>query len=169
MRVSGAHVLHHRLESLLYLLHLTRANTARLFFSEAIDKYIDRCGLDNNDEKQLLNLIEDVSEIEYTGDSTQLNLNEIEFFPPGYTIETHYMSIPGMGFGNIAAEYAAPFETKIKMNSKVIEIEDAEDGPATVKYVENGVTKAIRANTILVTVSLGVLKAGNIVSAFMAL
>jgi len=121
----------------------------------------------NNDNQQFLNLIEDVSEIEYTGDSSQLDLNQIEFFPPGYTIETHYMSIPGMGFGNIAAKYAAPFEKKIKLNSKVFEIDDTEqdaggEKPVIIKYVENDVIKTVKANTVLVTASLGVLKSGSI-------
>ena len=161
--------LRHPLEFFLFLLYPTQKKTPPTFFSEAIDEYISRGGL-NSDNQQFLNLIEDVSEIEYTGDSSQLDLNEIEFFPPGYVVETHYTSIPGMGFGNIAAKYASPFEEKIKLNSKVFEIDDSKEDaggekPVIIKYVENDATKTVKAKTVLVTASLGVLKSGSIVSA----
>jgi len=49
------------------------------------------------------------------------------------------------------------------LNAKVIEInsEENRDQP-TIKYVKNGVTKAVKANAVLVTASLGALKAGII-------
>ena len=111
----------------------------------------------------MLNMIEEVAEAEYTGDSTQLDLNEIDFFPPGYSMETHYVGVPGKGYGNIAAKYAESFADKITLNAKVVEINSEEnmDQP-TITYVENGVTKAVKANAVLVTASLGALKAGII-------
>lgn len=122
----------------------------------------------DDESLQFLNLVEDALEIDYTGESTKLDIGEIEFYPPGYSIKAHYMSTQGIGFGNVAAEFAAPFSSKIKLNSKVVEINseegDADDDETTVvKYVdENGVAKSVKAKTVLVTVSLGVLKAGNI-------
>mmetsp|Transcript_7212 Transcript_7212/g.16402 ORF Transcript_7212/g.16402 Transcript_7212/m.16402 type:complete len:391 (+) Transcript_7212:256-1428(+) len=132
-------------------------------YATAIDKYIDRWNLDDDESLQFLNFMEDASEIEYTGDSSQLDIEQINFFPPDSNVATHYTSIPGLGFGNIAAKYAAPFASKIKLNAKVSEINSEEDGETTiVKYVENGVDKAVKAKTVLVTASLGVLKAGTI-------
>ena len=136
------------------------------FVLEAIDRYIDKWGWNDDESLQFLNLMEDASEIEYTGDSTQLDIEEIEFFPPGYSVKTHYTSIPGMGFGNIAARYAEPFKSKIQLNSKVTEINSEEEGDGDyktiVEYMKDRVNKVVEAKIVLVTVSLGVLKAGNI-------
>lgn len=134
-------------------------------YATAIDKYIDRWNWNDDESLQFLNYMEAVSAFEYAGDSSQLDINEIEFYPPGSSIKTHYTSIPGMGFGNIAAEYAQREEItpKVKLNAKVMEINSEEDGETTiVKYVENGESKAVKAKTVLVTASLGVLKAGTI-------
>ena len=109
-------------------------------------------------------MIEENIETEYTGDSSQVSVDQIEFFPPGYTMKTHYVSTPGLGYGNIAARYAQPFRNYIKLNSKVTDIDSTEeDGIPVVRYVDaNGDNQAVKANTVLVTVSLGVLKAGTI-------
>jgi len=57
---------------------------------------------------------------------------------------------------------ASPFASKIKLNTKVTEI-NSEDGITIVKYVDkSGATKLIKTKTVLVTVSLGVLKAGTV-------
>mmetsp|Transcript_30573 Transcript_30573/g.63996 ORF Transcript_30573/g.63996 Transcript_30573/m.63996 type:complete len:627 (-) Transcript_30573:89-1969(-) len=136
-------------------------------YADAIDQYIDKCRWTDDESLQFLNLVEDVMETEYTADSSQLSVHEVEFFPPGYTIRAHYTSIPGMGFGNIASKHAQPFEDVISLNSKVAEIHSSEgyddDGEYTiVTYVKDGVSEKVKAKTVLVTASLGVLKAGNI-------
>jgi len=132
-------------------------------YAEAIDAYIEESNITDSEELQLLNLIEDVSEIEYTGDSSKLALDEIEFFPPDYTIATHYMAVPNMGFGNIAAEYADSFSELIKLDAKVTDV-NYQGENSVVKYLDktNGKIERVRAKTILVTASLGVLKAGSI-------
>ncbi|KAL7526846.1 hypothetical protein ACHAXR_001678, partial [Thalassiosira sp. AJA248-18] len=132
-------------------------------YADAIDSYIENDGWTDDQALQFLNLIEDSAEIEYTGESSQIDVAEVEFFPTGYSINTHYTSVPGMGFGNIAAEYAEPFADKIKLNAKVTEINSEVDMNAPeVTYVENGEITTVKAKTVLVTASLGVLKAGNI-------
>ena len=91
----------------------------------------------------------------------------------------HYMSYRGVGYGNIAAKVADPIQSKIKLNSKVVEVNSEREMDysgilcsllgihcniiQTVKYVdENGDMKLVKAKTVLITVSLGVLKAGTI-------
>ena len=86
-----------------------------------------------------------------------------------------------MGYGNVAAKAADPIRSKIKLNSKVVEVNSEGEMPSilcsffgiqcnndnsnlqTVKYVdENGEMKSVNAKTVVITVSLGVLKAGAI-------
>ena len=93
----------------------------------------------------------------------------------------HYMSYRGVGYGNVAAKAADPIRSKIKLNSKVVEVNSEGEMPSilcsffgiqcnndnsnlqTVKYVdENGEMKSVNAKTVVITVSLGVLKAGVI-------
>lgn len=113
--------------------------------------------------------MEDSTEIEHAGDSSQLNVEEVEYGRS--SVESYYMNVPGVGFGNTAAEYATPFVDKIKLNARVTEINSeeegggdgtGEEGAINVAYVEGGVTKAAKAKTVLVTAPLGVLKAGSI-------
>ena len=133
---------------------------------DAIDQYWDNCGWTDDESLQFLNLVEDVMETEYTADSSQLGVREVNFFPPGYTIMSHYTGVPGMGFGNVAAKYAEPFEDDISLNSKVTKINSVGfmdgSGDTVVKYEKNGEIEEIKAKTVLVTASLGVLKAGTI-------
>jgi len=89
----------------------------------------------------------------------------LKYYPS--EVKSHYMSIPGLGFGNVAASVAQPFLDKIQLNAKVTEINSEEfelDDISIVTYLdeEDGVEKMVKAKTVLVTVSLGVLKAGNI-------
>ena len=72
------------------------------------------------------------------------------------------MSVPGVGYGNTAAKFAAPLAHKIHLNSKVTEIDYSNPNGAIVSFTKNGVESKVMAKTVLVTVSLGVLKAGNI-------
>jgi polyamine oxidase len=77
----------------------------------------------------------------------------------------HYMSVPGVGYGNTAANFAANERVadRVHLNSKVTEI-DYRHNPngATITFTKNGVESKVMAKTVLVTVSVGVLKAGNI-------
>ena len=43
------------------------------------------------------------SEVDYAG-----GRNELSIFTVGDMSSTHYMSIPGVGYGNTAAKFAAP-------------------------------------------------------------
>ena len=71
------------------------------------------------------------------------------------------MSVPGVGYGNVAARYALPFSSKIKLGAKVTDI-DSQTGEIAVSFTENGTSQQITTKTVLVTASLGVLKAGLI-------
>ena len=137
-------------------------------YEEAIDEFIDRWNWDDDEALQFLNKMEDSIELDYTGDSSQISVTELEFFPEGYSVSAHYMSIPGVGFGNTAAKYAEPYAKYVKLNSKVVEVNSEGGGEELIEvtYVDkdgdDGTTKSIKAKTVLVTVSLGVLKAGTI-------
>ena len=68
----------------------------------------------------------------------------------------------GVGYGNTAAKFAAPLAHKIQLKSKVTEIDYSNPNDAIISFTSNGVESKVMAKTVLVTVSLGVLKAGNI-------
>lgn len=137
--------------------------------AEAIDQFIDQFSWTDDESLQFLNVIEDTMEYEYTADSSQLDINGIEFYPPGFSIDTQYMGVPGFGFGNLAAQYAesTTVQEKVLLNAKVTEINSSssqeEGGLSRVTYVNNdGTDVVVQAKTVLVTVSLGVLKASTI-------
>ena len=133
---------------------------------EAIDSYIEKWEWTDDESLDFLDMIEEIAEMYYTADSTQLDIDEVEFFPAGYSIDTLYTSVPGKGFGNIAAKYVEGFDIvdEIVLDATVVEInsEGENVNQPKVVYTEDGVTKAVMARTVLVTASLGVLKAGNI-------
>jgi len=114
---------------------------------------------DDNEARQFINLMASTSEISYSGDKDKL-LDWKSMRPGDSGNAEHYMSYRGVGYGNLAAKVAAPFQSKIKLNSKVFEINSEEDKPyQTIKYIdENGYMISVKAKTTLVTVSLGVLK-----------
>ncbi|EJK75227.1 hypothetical protein THAOC_03053 [Thalassiosira oceanica] len=71
----------------------------------------------------------------------------------------------GVGFGNTAAAVAEQLKDKIRLNSKVIEIDTSSTpGKVIVTYevVNSGSRVRVIANSVAVTVSLNVLKANNI-------
>ena len=92
-----------------------------------------------------------------------MSVTDINYFmyyaPPGI----RYTSVPGGGFDNAAISFAKPFESKIKLDAKVIDINYyEEDQNVIIYYLENGVSKMVISRTALVTTSLGVLKAGTV-------
>ena len=115
----------------------------------------------NDEDKQYLNFVLDAGENEYSGDVDLMSASEVSFFFVDGSDPTHYMSIPGVGFGNVAASVASGIDAEFRLNSKVVGI-DYEDEDAIISYEENGNTKKVTARSALVTVSLGVLKASTI-------
>ena len=73
-----------------------------------------------------------------------------------------YLSQPGVGFGNIAAGFKNSFNSNIKLGAKVAEINCEDPDLAIVLYTQNGVYRDVATRTVLITVSLGVLKANTI-------
>mmetsp|Transcript_20255 Transcript_20255/g.38209 ORF Transcript_20255/g.38209 Transcript_20255/m.38209 type:complete len:182 (-) Transcript_20255:723-1268(-) len=131
--------------------------------SETIEQYIKEEGLTDNESLQFLNLISDAKHLEYGTDGYEMDITEIEFTDPTFHIEANYMGVPGLGWGNVAAKYAKEFDLNLKKKAKVTEINQEDDDEyVTVTYVKNGSTKTVKAKNVLVTVSVGVLKAGNI-------
>ena len=129
-------------------------------FGDALTDFEDENSIQNEDQ-QLLNMFMDEEiEIEYAGEQTDLSLEAINHYSSKR--EMKYFSVPGAGFGNAAQSFADPFYSKIKLNAKVIEINYEDDGNVMVSYFENGVVSHANSRTALVTVPLGVLKAGTI-------
>lgn len=135
-----------------------------LSYEEAIDQYLERWGWTDDEYLQFMNLLEDSTEVQSGGTSSQIDVEDVEFFPsPDDEIKSHYMGMPGIGFGNAAAKYAEPFVDKIQLKSRVTEIKSDFEEYSLVTYTdEDGIETSVKAKTVLVTVSLGVLKAGSI-------
>lgn len=72
------------------------------------------------------------------------------------------MGRKGVGFGNTARAVAEPFIDKIELNSKVTSIDYSDPEKVEIEYTKNDIKHNIIAKSVLVTVSLGVLKAGTI-------
>lgn len=123
-----------------------------------------------------LNFMKKSSEIENSGDSSKLDITDINYLPPGYSSESLYMG--GIGFGNLVAQYAQKYLSYVKLNSRVITINsDSTPDVTVVSFVtetnddDDGInggssttatTTTVQAKTVLVTVSLGVLKSDRI-------
>ena len=74
----------------------------------------------------------------------------------------YYMGRKGVGFGNTIRAVADDFMDKIKLNAQVTYIDYTDSKKVQVEYTKNLVKHKIIAKTVLVTVSLGVLKANTI-------
>mmetsp|Transcript_51649 Transcript_51649/g.109819 ORF Transcript_51649/g.109819 Transcript_51649/m.109819 type:complete len:526 (+) Transcript_51649:8-1585(+) len=134
------------------------------YFS-AIEKYKKALKLTNNVAIQYLNLLLSIGEVDIAAESNKISLDEHRIFR-GWSYPVHYMSVPGAGYGNVAAALAAPFappsSSTIKLGAKVTEINREDPNNSIISFTKNGVSKKVSTKTVLVTVSLGVLKAGSI-------
>jgi monoamine oxidase len=88
--------------------------------------------------------------------SLHLNVSNV-MMVTSYSANYHYMSVPGVGYGNTAAKFAAQLSHKVQLNSKVTEIDYSDPNRAIISVKKNGVESKVVAKTVLVTVSLGVL------------
>ena len=95
---------------------------------------------------QFINLAMASSEVDYAG-----GRNELYIFTVGDMSSTHYMSVPGVGYGNTAAKFAAPLAHKIHLKSKVTEIDYSDPNNVIITFVRNGVESKVMAKTVLVT------------------
>jgi len=130
-------------------------------WGETFDSYKTKKDLTGK-EIAFIDLLEDVAKIEYTCESDKMSLRHNDLLDQSVPT-TRYMGIPGLGFGNVASRFGQQFSSKINLNSKVIEINHYDGGQhAFVKYTSNGRIVEVAAKTVLVTASLGVLKAGTI-------
>eukprot|EP00557_Chaetoceros_sp_GSL56_P000747 CAMPEP_0176497800 /NCGR_PEP_ID=MMETSP0200_2-20121128/11941_1 /TAXON_ID=947934 /ORGANISM="Chaetoceros sp., Strain GSL56" /LENGTH=603 /DNA_ID=CAMNT_0017895885 /DNA_START=290 /DNA_END=2101 /DNA_ORIENTATION=+ len=134
-------------------------------FADALEEFAwQQSGHLSKENKEVLYLYESELEIEFAGDDKNLSVKELGNDAGGYYEGgMRYTSVTGAGFGNIAHEFAKPFLSSIQLNAVVKEINHEHDSVVTVSYDDaNGVSRIAYAQTALVTVSLGVLKAGNI-------
>jgi len=131
-------------------------------YADALEQFIEEIDPSNTD-KQFLNHLLNWGEISMAGDTTMLSLSDLIWCWGEDCLgsETHYMSVPGVGFGSTAVSVADSLDADFKLNSKVVSI-DYEDSNVIIAYEENGIKKKVTAQTALVTVSLGVLQAGTI-------
>jgi len=130
-------------------------------YGDAIDEYIEVEEWTDDEYLQFLNLLEDAKHLEHG--TNDLDIAHDKFIDPTFQFDTVYMSSPGLGFGNVAAKYAESRMDRTSLGAKVTEINSSlDDDHAVVKYTENGAEKIVKARTVLVTVSVGVLKKGNI-------
>jgi monoamine oxidase len=129
-------------------------------YADALDEYESERNIDE-EEKQFLDLLTDANlELEHAGEDTLLSVKDMTYY--GGSGRMKYVSVPGAGFGNVATSFSKAFESNIKLNAKVTEINHEENHHVVISFVENGVAKKAITRTALVTVSLGVLKAGSI-------
>ena len=110
---------------------------------------------------QYINLVLAAASVEYTGKPEELSLDEHSIYDDEMGNQ-HYISVSRLGFGNLAATFAQSFSPKIKLNAKVTKINYQNSRKAIVSYTSDGVETRVFAKSVLVTVSLGVLKAGTI-------
>lgn len=97
------------------------------------------------------------------GDPKSFSLREHPpWFRTSFDDPVTYMSRPGLGYGNTAATVGGQYQKKIKLNAKVTGINYANEHMSVISFTKNGVSHQVSAKTVLVTVSLGVLKAGTI-------
>lgn len=115
----------------------------------------------------MLNQFVEMGEAEYGGDAVELStLWAPLFFYEGNELcseaQSYYLPVAGgLGYGNLAETIASNVEADIRLNSLVTEI-NYEDENVVISYNANGLPRQVNARTALVTVSLGVLKAGAI-------
>ena len=91
----------------------------------------------NKTEVQYLDLIGSVAKLEHTSDATKLSVRENSLMV-GHIPSTKYLAIRGLGFGNIARQFAELFSDKIEINTMVHEIVYHGQDNASVKYVDVG-------------------------------
>ncbi|KAL9186724.1 hypothetical protein ACHAXT_005962 [Thalassiosira profunda] len=130
-------------------------------YADALERFIDEKDIASNEDQQYLNYLVDLLEQEFAGDASDMSLEEVDafFFEEGCEVDTIYM--PGVGFGNVATSIANGVDAEFRLNAQVTEI-DHEGDDVILSYEVDGVARQVTARTALVTVSLGVLKAGTI-------
>jgi len=141
--------------------NLPEQNSTR---TEAIDQFAAERDGRTPEELQFLNLVEEARHLEFGAGGDDLDIGTE---PDKFSVDdTVYMGVPGLGWGNVAASYASKFGDKIRLNSRVTEIDSQADETgehAVVTYEDgDGRSVVVKAKTVLVTVSVGVLKAGSI-------
>ena len=132
-------------------------------YADALDQFFEENDDYANEDEQLLNLVLDMGETEYAGETTDISMAETPFwFMEGCSFETYYLSVPNVGFGNTAVSFANRIKADIKLNSKVVGINYEDDSVLVTYNDESGTAKKVKARAALITVSLGALKAKTI-------
>ena len=119
----------------------------------------------NITEIAYFDMILNIGVIDYAAELSELNAKDYYWYSPNKVYPMTLMSQVGVGFGNTAASVADPYMSKIKLNAKVTEINYEDPNLVVVSYTDETSgekTRQVTTRTILVTVSLGVLKAETI-------
>ena len=132
-------------------------------YADALDQFFEGNDDYANEDEQLLNLVLDMGETEYAGETTDISMAETPFwFMEGCSFEAYYLSVPNVGFGNTAVSFANRIKANIKLNSKVVGINYEDDSVLVTYNDESGTAKKVETRAALITASLGALKAKTI-------
>ncbi|KAL7549406.1 hypothetical protein ACHAWF_012674 [Thalassiosira exigua] len=104
------------------------------------------------DEKdiQYLDLVLDTIGIEFTSFEHQLSFLGTSHWDLGFSNQMYYVSVPGAGYGNIAATFAAPFLSKIRLGSKVTDINQTDQNNAIISYTtSDAAVRQVTSRTVL--------------------
>lgn len=127
---------------------------------------LDEYDLDNDIDDLEENYIEAEFETSYAGDIEDLSVQETfkwwEYYE-GYYLQD-YVSTPKQGgFGKFVEDFASQFQNKIEVGAVVQDIEYGLEGKNTIRYRNSdGNIVILNSRRVLMTVSLGVLKAKSI-------
>ena len=136
------------------------SNNAKSSLIGAAKKYKNDY-LENDKERQYLELIMSIGELEYATDITNISFLQTSLAKSGFTDGSNrqgYMGVRGVGYGNVAASVSAPFTEKIKLGAKVTGINYEDSSNVIITYTQGGATRSVATRTVVLTVSLGVLK-----------
>lgn len=136
---------------------------------EIIDEYISYSNITGLNLTLFNVEVEFTFTSDYAGNTTELSMvgtyEYADYDGPSYyayrrSLNSKRVNVK-QGLGNLAIEYANPVMDRVQLNSVVKSINYSLD-PVEITYELNGVETVVKAATAIVTVPVGVLKAGDI-------
>jgi len=121
---------------------------------QAADEYVTKKGIQGDQELAFETAID--SEISQEYGASLEDLSRWWWDSDG-ALEGGDAVLGGKGYTGVVNSYAAPFKSKIQTKAKVTKI-DWTNAVVTVRYMQNGIAKTVKARNVIVTVPLGVLK-----------
>ncbi|KAL7528869.1 hypothetical protein ACHAWF_002742 [Thalassiosira exigua] len=131
-------------------------------YGESLARYIQDEAVDKKDI-QYLDLVLATAAIIWAAQPHEISFIESSDWDLKDKDHMIYASVPGAGYGNIAATFADPFSSKIRLGSKVTDIDQTDQNNVIISYTNTDEhTHRVHTKTVLVTTSLGVLKSGDV-------